>query len=314
MSVRPLIVVGSINADLVMHCERLPEVGETVHGDSFRVFHGGKGANQAVAIAKLGNPVHLIGLVGTDSFGAELLRALETAGVDVSAIGIIDGSSGVASIDTDDVGRNRIIVVSGANGKITPAHLDNATPLLENAGMILTQLEIPMATIVHLSILAERVGVPLIVDPAPASHLPPELMRRIAWLTPNLTEASFLIGRHLSPQTPNAMIECAEALLSLGPRNVLLKLGDLGLAAATSDGHRYYIPAYRVKAVDTTGAGDALNAGFATAVNHGATLHEALERASAVAAISVTRPGAQTSLPTAKELEAFLRNLEEVTQ
>ncbi len=306
MSIKPIVVVGSINADLVTRSKRVPAAGETLQGESFRVFHGGKGANQAVAVAKLNYPVRMVGMVGSDVFGADLRRALNEAGVDTSAVGAVEGASGIATIGTDEAGNNCIIVIAGANAEVTPEYVDQHSGLLAGAGMILMQLEIPMKTVVHLSARAEEFGVPVMLDPAPVAFLPKELLRRIDWLTPNFSEACFLLGRKVQLDTPGSMISFAEELLSLGPKNVVLKLGECGLAVATGDGRRFHLPAYAVKVVDTTAAGDALNGGFAAFLNAGNGVEEALRIASAVAAISVTRAGAQSSLPTAAELEAFL--------
>jgi ribokinase len=306
LSTKPIVVVGSINADLVTRSKRLPATGETLHGESFRVYHGGKGANQAVAVAKLNYPVHMVGMVGSDVFGADLRRSLNEAGVATSAVGVVEGASGIATIGTDEAGNNCIIVIAGANAEVTPEYVDEHSELLACAGMILMQLEIPMKTVVHLSASAKEFGVPIMLDPAPVANLPEELLRRVDWLTPNFSEACFLLGKNVQLDSPQSMISFAEELLSLGPKNVLLKLGEFGSAVATDDGKRFYLPAYAVRAVDTTAAGDALNAGFAAFLNAGKGVEEALRIASAVAALSVTRAGVQNSLPTAAELESFL--------
>ncbi len=304
---KPIVVVGSINADLVTRSARMPETGETIHGDSFQIFPGGKGANQAVGIAKLDHPVQFVGMVGTDAFGVDLRKALVDSGVGVSALGMVEGSSGIASINTDAIGQNRIVVIAGANGQVTSAHLEANEDVIAGAEMILTQLETPMETVVYLSKIAQKRGIPLMLDPAPAAHLSGELMQRTTWLTPNLTEAGFLVGRENSAATAESAVDFAAELLSLGPKGVLLKLGELGLAVATAKGERLHVPACRVQALDTTAAGDALNAGFAVALASGMKLEEALQRATAVAAISVMRAGAQPSLPTLDELDIFLQ-------
>ncbi len=304
---KPIVVVGSINADLVTRSARMPETGETIHGDSFQIFPGGKGANQAVGIAKLDHPVQFVGMIGTDAFGVRLRKALVDSGVGVSALGMVEASSGVASINTDARGQNRIVVVAGANGQVTPAHLEANEGVIAGAQIILTQLETPMETVVYLSKMAQKHGIPLMLDPAPAAHLSGELMQRTMWLTPNLTEACFLVGREICATTAESAVDLAAELLSLGPKGILLKLGERGLAVATAQGARLHVPAYRVQALDTTAAGDALNAGFAVALASGMTLEEALQRATAVAAISVMRAGAQPSLPTLDELDSFIQ-------
>jgi ribokinase len=246
-------------------------------------------------------------MVGSDTFGVELHKALVSSGVGVSALGMVEGSSGVASINTDARGQNRIVVIAGANGQVTPAHLEANDGMIAGAEMILTQLETPMETVEYLSKMAQRHSIPLMLDPAPAAHLSGELMQRTTWLTPNLTEACFLVGREISATTAESAIDFAVELLSLGPKSILLKLGELGLAVATAKGVRLHVPARRVQALDTTAAGDALNAGLAVALASGMKLEKALQRATAVAAISVMRVGAQPSLPTLDELHRFVR-------
>lgn len=306
---RPIVVVGSINADLVTRSSRSPGPGETVHGDSFQIFHGGKGANQAVGVARLGLPVHMVGLVGTDPFAAELKEGLNRSGVNSNAVGTVPGASGVAVIQVDREGQNRITVIAGANSAVTPAELIRHRPLLNTAGIILTQLEIPINTVEVLAKIAHEDNLPLMLDPAPAAHLSAELLHRTTWLTPNLSEASTLLNKsESSPMTATDAIAMAQALHRLGPQNVLLKLGSLGLVAVTTGATPIYVPSFKVTVQDTTAAGDALNAGFAAALVKQLPLPEALRYASAVAAISVSREGAQPSLPHSAEVEAFLRN------
>jgi ribokinase len=303
-------VVGSNNLDLVAATERIPIAGETVSGLSFQTFPGGKGANQAVAAARLhglvSGLVSMIGKVGTDAFGEQLLGSLRESNVDTEAVETVPGSSGLAMITTDAAGQNAITVVPGANATLSPADLDRNISLIRSAGILLTQLEIPLETVEHLAAIALREHIPLILDPAPARFLPPSLLKSVEWLTPNETETSSLLGHGPQELSEDMFEDAAEALLRSGSRNVILKLGDRGCYVALADGTRQLLPAFSVKAVDTTAAGDAFNGALAVALMNGQDVVESASWASAVAAISVTRPGAQPSMPTAVEVDRFL--------
>src|ERR1700685_4410546 len=182
---KPIVVVGSINLDFVVGADRIPQVGETIIGKTFNTFHGGKGANQALAAAKLGYPVSMVGNVGSDAFGTQLRAGLENAGVDTTYVNTVEGASGVALITTGRRGENNIVVVPGANGRLTPQQLEKAIPVIEGAGFLLTQLEIPLETVEYLAALAERYRIPLMLDPAPARELPTSILRQLTWITPN---------------------------------------------------------------------------------------------------------------------------------
>jgi ribokinase len=301
---KPIVVVGSINLDLVASSTNLPAPGETVFGSGFNTFFGGKGANQAVAAARLGYPVTMIGKVGQDAFGSQLIDGLRQAGVNVSCIQKSNCSSGVALILTDQRGENSIVVIPGANGELTPFDLDSFGEVLRNAGIILTQLEIPMETVLRLADSANKLDVPLILDPAPARPLPAELLRRLTWITPNETEARLLLGASTNPKAEE---QIADELLTTGVRHVILKLGARGAMVAEDHGSKIRVPAYRVTPVDTTAAGDAFNGAFAVATLEGNSPVEAARFANAVAAISITRRGAQPSMPSRQEVGAFLR-------
>jgi ribokinase len=303
-----VVVVGSINLDLVAGTQRIPIAGETVAGVSFRTFPGGKGANQAVAAARLGASVSLLGKVGTDIFGGQLRESLKASGVDTDAIGVVPGSSGVALITTDARGGNAITVVAGANGQLSPADLETNFNLIRSAGILLTQLEIPLETVECLAAIAIRERIPLVLDPAPARPLPSSLLQCVDWLTPNETETCVLIGRTPGELSDESIKDAADTLLKGGTRNVILKLGERGCYVALSDGTRQMLSAYSVKAVDTTAAGDAFNGAFAVALLNGQDPLASASWASAVAAISVTRPGAQPSMPTASEVNRFLED------
>jgi len=301
-----LLVVGSINLDLVAVTPRIPVAGETLYGTSFHTFPGGKGANQAVAAALLGTPVSMIGKLGNDAFGAELRANLQSVGVRTNAVGVVQTSSGVAQITTAANGENVIVVVPGANAHLVASDLDKHLDIIRSAGIILTQLEIPLETVLYLATLAHREGIPLVLDPAPAQALPPSLLSSVEWLTPNESETCALAGLPIQELPLEELEELADMLLRRGSRNVVLKLGKRGSYLAVADGRRVHVPAYQVCAIDTTGAGDAFNAAFASALLQGDDPVRCAYWASAVAAISVTRPGAQPSMPTREEVQRFL--------
>ncbi|MGA9039364.1 MAG: ribokinase [Terriglobales bacterium] len=303
-----IVVVGSMNLDLVAATQRIPLRGETVAGASFHSFPGGKGANQAVAAARLGGAVSLIGKVGEDAFGAQLKESLRESGVDTAAIGTVPGSSGVALITTDATGDNSITIVAGANAQLTCEDLDTNLALIRSAGILLTQLEIPLETVEHLASIAAREKIPLVLDPAPARRLPPSLLKSVDWLTPNETETCSLLGWPAQELAEERLEDAANTLLLCGCKNVILKLGARGCYLALADGTRRLIPAYRVRALDTTAAGDAFNGALGVALLAGKDPVSSASWASAVAAVSVTRHGAQPSMPTPAEVEAFLES------
>jgi ribokinase len=315
---KPIIVVGSINTDLVAVTKRVPAAGETVIGSDFQIHPGGKGANQAVAVARLGYPVRLIGRLGNDTFGADLRTHLEKAGVETTGVRTSDGASGVAVIVVSGHGENSIVLAPGANAKVTPEDLDENISILRSAGMVLAQLEIPLETVEYLVRICARENVPLILDPAPARDVPPGIFKDIAWFTPNQTEAAFYLGNRHSESTPQTPAEIAKMFLSNGCRGVVLKMGAHGTYLGSQGGIGSLVPAFSVNAIDTTAAGDAFNAGFATALMLGKSPLESAAFAAAVAAISVTRTGAQPSMPGMAEVEEFMKaNLteaHEVTQ
>jgi ribokinase len=300
-----IVVVGSINLDLVAIAERIPAVGETVIGSDFQIHPGGKGANQAVSIARLGYPVCMIGRLGDDGFGSQLRTHLETAGVDVAGVATIEGPSGVAMIEVSGTGENTIIVAQGANAKLTPDDIEMNHPMIRDAGLVLTQLEIPLETVEHLSSVCARESIPLIIDPAPARDLPQTIFNKIAWFTPNETEAAFYAADTNSKKSM-APSEIASRLLAMGCQGVVLKLGSHGICLASRDQPVEMLPAFRVKAIDTTAAGDAFNGAFAVGLMLGKTARESAIFAAGAAAISVTRAGAQPSMPTMAEVVSFV--------
>ena len=259
-------------------------------------------------MARLGYPVQLIGRLGNDSFGAQLRTHLQDAGVDVAGIATSEGASGVAVIVVSREGENSIVVTPGANSEVTPRDLEANIEILRHAGLVLAQLEIPLETVEHLASICAREGVPLILDPAPAQDLPPGIFKQVAWFTPNETEAAFFAGEQRENDNHRATAEMARTILAKGCQGVLLKMGPRGVYLATQDGLGDAVPAFPVKAIDTTAAGDAFNGGFATALMLGKSPLKSARFASAVAAISVTRTGAQPSMPKLAEVEAFMEN------
>jgi ribokinase len=304
---KQIVVVGSVNLDLVCSGRRIPAPGETVQGEKFQTFFGGKGANQAVAVARLGYPVSMIAKVGDDEFGAQLRRGLQTAGVNVREVGTAkDSASGVALISVDAKGQNSIVVIPGANGRLLPVDLERALPVLRSAGMVLTQLETPMETVEFLCEIAARHDIPLMLDPAPARALSRKILSQVSFLTPNETETSALCGTSPSKLKVSTIIGCAAELKSKGAQNVVVKLGARGAYIDSAGGLRKMVPSFKVPVVDSTAAGDAFNAGLAVALLRNLSFSEAARYATAAGAVSVTRAGAQPAMPNSEEVEAFL--------
>ena len=312
-SSKPVVVVGSINMDLVASAPHIPAPGETILGSDFQTHPGGKGANQAVAAARLGAPiglqVQMIGQLGSDDIGKQLRAGLNAAGVDTAAVGTVPGTSGVALITVSEKGENSIVVAQGANLQVTPAYLDQHADRIRSAGIVLAQLEIPLETVLHLAGLCAQANVPLMLDPAPARELPAELYAKLAWITPNETEAAFYLGHPIPDAGSTKDAEkAAHELLAKGAKGVLLKLGGSGSYFAQSNGSEVKIQAFHVQPVDTTAAGDCFNGAFAAALMLGQSRLEAAMFASAASAISVTRKGAQSSMPTMQEVQELLGN------
>ncbi len=295
-----LIIIGSSNTDLIVRAQRLPAAGETVLGGDLATAAGGKGANQAVAAARLGAPVAFVARIGTDMFGEQAAAALAREGLDLRyLVRDPDAPSGVALIVVDAAGQNQIAVAPGANSRLTPADVAAAQPALAAARVLLLQLEIPLETVQAAARAGRAAGLTVILNPAPAQPLPAALYPLVDYLTPNEHEAAALTGA----ADPEA---AAAALLARGVKHVVITLGAAGALVAQPDQMRR-VPGFAVTAVDTTAAGDAFNGGLAVALARGDRLDAAVRYAHAVAALSVTRSGAQPSLPTAEEVACFVR-------
>jgi ribokinase len=303
MSAQPIVVVGSLNMDLVINVERVPAAGETLVGRECGFVPGGKGANQAVACARLGARVAMIGRVGADMFGQRLLQGLAEDGIGIGHVKTDEiAASGVALVMVDDSAQNRIVLVPGANGSMTPAHIEQAAELIDEAALMITQLEVPLCVVESAVQRAARAGVRVILNPAPACELPPSLWPCIDYLIPNETEASALSGIEVSDLDSAARAaRAAGELRARGVRHVLITLGSRGVLISDHAGVRHH-DALPVRAVDTTAAGDTFIGAFAVALHEGLALDEATRRATAAAAVCVTRAGAQSSIPYRAEV------------
>jgi len=304
-----IVVVGSLNMDLVLQAHRMPSAGETVRGTAFSTVPGGKGANQAAAVALLGGQVAMIGCVGDDAFGERLLRSLGSLGVDLSIVRKLEGvSTGIAAILVDGVGENRIIVIPGANGLLTPDELTSAEARIAKASLLVLQLEVPMPTVETAIRLAVRHGVPVLLNPAPPSALDEALLAQVNYLVLNETEAQVLTG--IEPVDADSCRGAAQSLCARGVGVVILTLGERGAYVFSSEGG-LHVPARPVRVVDTTAAGDAFIGGLAVSLVEGRSLGEATRFACAAGTLAVTRLGAQTSIPARAEVEKLLAQTEE---
>lgn len=297
-----IFVVGSLNADLVTRLERFPAPGETVTALDFAVHPGGKGANQAYAAARLGGRVAMLGCIGRDANGELLMQSLRSAGVDVSPVnGDADAPTGQALIALDASGENQIVVVPGANARLTPEIVQAHEARIAAAAVVLLQLEVPLMAVLAAARIARNGGATVILDPAPARPLPASLLECVDYLTPNESELQTLTGGAAGGPTEQAARRLAD-----GRRlRVIVKMGEAGALLVETEGHALW-PARRVEAVDATGAGDAFNAALAVALAEGRPLPEAGRLATAASALCVTRAGAQPSMPTRQEVDSVL--------
>ena len=304
MAANPLIVViGSSNMDLVAKAPRIPMVGETLAGTDFFMVPGGKGANQAVAAAKLGGNVLFIARLGKDLFAEKSLENFKQVGINAQYIKQIEKvPSGIAIISIDDNGKNSIIVVPGANHKLLPADVVEAEKDIAAAKVVVCQLETPMETVLQAAKTARKYNIPFLLDPAPAAPLSDELLKLVEFIKPNEFEAEVITGVKVTDR--ESAEKAAEVLLGKGVKNVIVTLGDKGFIVATGQG-KTFVDTLKVKAVDSTAAGDAFAGALAFGIAQGDSLLDAAKYANKVAAISVTRFGAQPSMPTRQEVEQF---------
>ncbi len=291
--------------DLVTYVERMPKIGETIIGKAFEQIPGGKGANQTAAIAKLGSKVKILGCIGEDHVGDTLLEALRKDDVDVTRIVHLNGiSTGIAAITVDDTGNNCIIVTPGANYQLSPAEIQSTQQIIADSRIIVTQLEIPLETVKYSLQLAKEFGKTTILNPAPAANLDHDLLSSVDLLIPNETELEFLSGQ--SVRSEMEIIEAAQVMLKRGVKDLIVTTGEKGCIYINGKGWKSFA-AYRVDAVDTTAAGDSFIGAMAVGLNEGKTIEEAIPFAMATAALTVTKKGAQSSLPYRYEVDALLR-------
>ena len=297
-----ILVIGSLNADLVVRAPRFPSPGETISGEDLAIIPGGKGANQAVAAARQGTSVSMVGRVGDDSFGPTLIQNLQNNNVDTTHVQTDKAATGTAIIVVDSHGQNSIVLSPGTNGKVTPADVEAIS--FQDADMLLLQLEIPLETVIHAASLARQNGLRVILNPAPARQLPDSLLADVDILVPNESELQLLTGM---PVTDTATAEtAAKGLLSKGVGTVIVTLGANG-ALLVTDEKITHIPTFKVDVVDTTAAGDAFIGGLAAALLKDKSLEEAVRYGNASGALATTKFGAQPSLPTADEVEKLLK-------
>ncbi|MFN8061840.1 MAG: ribokinase [Vicinamibacterales bacterium] len=296
MSKPHIAVVGSCNVDLTTFTDRFPNPGETIFGQKFDIGFGGKGANQAVAARLCGADVAMVACVGNDLFGPGTIRNFESLGIDATHVKLLDGvSSGVAPIFVDPSGQNRIIVVSGANDRVGPADVDQAAPLLRQAQCIVLQFEIPLATDYYVIKFARENGIRCILNPAPGQAVDFSQLAGVDYFVPNESEAETIGGRPV--RNVDEARSCAARFLEMGARRVIITLGANGSLLAGADGMEH-IPAFAVKAIDTTGAGDAFIGSFATFLAEGLSERDAVRRANLYAALSTMGVGTQKSFAT----------------
>ncbi len=300
-----MCVVGSLNMDLVVRAPRLPRIGETVTGGTFATFPGGKGANQAVAAARLGAAVTMVGRVGSDAFGQQLVQSLVRDRVDATHVRVdLEAPTGVAFIGVDADGNNMIMVAPGANQRVRPADVDAARDAMTRARVLLLQLEVPIDTALHAAAVTKAAGGLVCLDPAPAVPLPEPLYAAIDAINPNELEAQTLTGveiRSIADAERAAVI-----LRERGPRIVVIKMGSRGAFYLAPNG-RAHVAAVPARAIDTTAAGDAFAAGLGVALGEGRPIGDAVAFATLAAGIKVTRLGAQAGMPTRAEVDSAAR-------
>lgn len=298
---KKIAVVGSLNMDIVIETPHMPKGGETISGRNVTLIPGGKGANQAYAVGKLGGDITMIGAVGRDSSGDALLENLKSVNVNVSGIRRMEeGVTGQAYITVDDHGENSIILIAGTNGLVTTELIDDHMDVLRECDIVIMQLEIPLDVVEYVKEFAVEEGKTVIVDPAPAiSNIPDHFWKGIDYIKPNETELAILTG--LKMETREELVQGARMMIGKGVKNVIVTLGGDGCLFVTNETEEFF-QSHKVKAVDTTAAGDSFTAAFALALSQGKEYKEAIELGQKVSSIVVTRKGAQTSIPTMGEV------------
>ena len=306
-----ILVVGSLNVDMVMNVDHMPAEGETILCDGMTLVPGGKGANQACAAGRLGTDVAMLGAIGDDDYGALQLKSLSESGVEVGGLLKKEGqNTGTAFITVNKSGNNSIVVVPGANSAFRPEDIEANRKLIEQCEIMILQLEIPLDTVCYAAKLAKSLGKTVILDPAPVpEHFPEELYEYVDIVKPNETELGMLTG---IAEAQKHLTEAAQVLKARGVKNVLVTLGGDGVYINPESGEEIRIPACKVKAVDTTAAGDSFTAALAAMLLNGESLEAAAEFANRVSAIVVTRKGAQSSIPTIDEVVNYSKELERV--
>lgn len=300
-----VVVVGSYNTDMTIKAARIPRPGETILGGRFAIGAGGKGANQAVAAARAGARVWLVARIGNDAFGEEALRRIQHEYINTDYLRRdSEAATGVACIVVDDAGENSIVVASGANANLQPNDLSAAEEIIAQADVVLLQLESPLPTVMAAVRLAAKHGVTVVLNPAPAQTLPANLLEHVTIISPNEVEAEMLTGVKIDGE--KNLVAAAQRLHAQGPPTVLITRGPKGVFISSA-GETHLLPAFQVTAIDTTGAGDVFNGCLAAFLTKARSLTAAATMASAAAAISVTRLGAQASAPRLAEIENFLR-------
>jgi ribokinase len=298
---KPIVVIGSLNMDLVMRTPRVPASGETLNGHDFRTVPGGKGANQAVACARMDGRVALVGRVGDDDFGRLLCDGLSRDGIAVDQVSVTsEAGTGVAVILVEDNGQNRIMLASGANGALGVLDIDRVSALIEGAALLLLQLEVPMVAVQRAIHIASEAGVPVLLNPAPGGTLPEHLLAKVDILVPNESEAALLSGA--SVHDPASALSAARLFRQRGVKHVVVTLGEQGVVVVDDAGERH-LPAQAVRAVDTTAAGDTFIGALAVALVEGRSMDVAVALGQRASALCVMRPGAQPSIPYRRELE-----------
>ena len=299
-----VLVVGSFIVDCVATCKRAPEAGETVVGDSYNTYLGGKGANQAFASIRMGSKTTMVGCVGNDGFGKQFFETLDAEGFDSSVVKVSqNNSTGVSLVTVEHSGQNRICMTPGANLDYYIEDLDNLEELVKESDIIVTQLEMRYDIAAHLAKLAKRHGKKFILNPAPAREIDDEVISSCYIMTPNETELGIIINRKI--ETMDEYIEGAKVLLEKGCQNVIVTLGTVGSLLVNKDGHKL-VPAFKVKAVDTVGAGDSFTGSLSAMLDQGREMLDAMQIATAVAALEVQRKGAIPAMPYREEVFKFL--------